>query len=180
MKGTEWKAIRGDITGITDVDAIVNAANTSLLGGGGVDGAIHRSAGPGLLEECRTLHGCPTGEAKLTGAYRLSCKYVIHTPGPVWRGGGHGERELLASCYGSWLKLAVENGVRRIAFPSISTGVYHFPVEEAARIAVGAAERFVREYPGRLDLVEWVLFDDRTWRIYTNELDKRMGKGEGN
>ena len=180
MKGTEWKAIRGDITGITDVDAIVNAANTSLLGGGGVDGAIPRSAGPGLLEECRTLHGCPTGEAKLTGAYRLSCKYVIHTPGPVWRGGGHGERELLASCYRSCLELAVENGVRRIAFPSISTGVYHFPVEEAARIAVGAAERFVREYPGRLDLVEWVLFDDRTWRIYTNELDKRMGKREGN
>lgn len=179
MKGTEWKAIRGDITGITDVEPL-SMRQYQAFWGERCGWRHSPKRRPRTSGECRTLHGCPTGEAKLTGAYRLSCKYVIHTPGPVWRGGGHGERELLASCYRSCLELAVENGVRRIAFPSISTGVYHFPVEEAARIAVGAAERFVREYPGRLDLVEWVLFDDRTWRIYTNELDKRMGKGEGN
>ncbi|HIX98139.1 O-acetyl-ADP-ribose deacetylase [Faecalicatena fissicatena] len=176
MSETVIRAVRGDITEITDVDAIVNAANESLLGGGGVDGAIHRAAGPKLLEECRTLHGCPTGEAKITGAYGLPCKYVIHTPGPVWRGGSHRERELLASCYGSCLKLAVENGVRRIAFPSISTGVYHFPVEEAAGIAVAVVRRFVSEHPGKLELAEWVLFDDRTWQIYRKAIDKRTGK----
>lgn len=178
MSETVFRAVRGDITKITDVDAIVNAANTSLLGGGGVDGAIHRAAGPGLLEECRTLHGCPTGEAKITGAYGLPCKYVIHTPGPVWRGGSHRERELLASCYWSCLLLALENGVRRIAFPSISTGVYHFPVEEAAGIAVRTAEKFSGEHPGELEVVEWVLFDDRTWRIYAEEIDKRTEKRE--
>ena len=155
---------------IQDVDAIVNAANTSLLGGGGVDGAIHRAAGPELLEECRTLHGCNTGEARITGAYRLPCRYVIHTPGPVWRGGTHGERELLASCYRSCLELAVENGIRRIAFPSISTGVYHFPVQEAAEIAVGTAVKFADEHPGTLELVEWVLFDDKTWEVYSEKL----------
>ena len=162
--------IKGDITKVTDVDAIVNAANTSLLGGGGVDGAIHRAAGPELLKECRTLHGCRTGEAKITGAYRLPCKYVIHTPGPVWHGGGYGERELLASCYRSCLELAVENGCRSIAFPSISTGVYHFPLEDAAQIAVSTAKQFVAEKPDSLDVVKWVLFDSHTFSVYQNAL----------
>lgn len=162
------RAVRGDITKINDVDAIVNAANTTLLGGGGVDGAIHRAAGSDLLKECRTLGGCETGKAKITGAYNLPCRYVIHTPGPIWRGGRQGERELLASCYRSCLELAVENGIRKIAFPSISTGVYHFPVKEAADIAVQTARRFAAEHPGSLDLVEWVLFDDHTMQVYTD------------
>lgn len=165
------RAVRGDITKINDVDAIVNAANTTLLGGGGVDGAIHRAAGPDLLKECRTLGGCETGKAKITGAYNLPCKYVIHTPGPIWRGGRQGERELLASCYRSCLELAVENGIRKIAFPSISTGVYHFPVKEAADIAVQTARRFAAEHPGSLDLVEWVLFDDHTMQVYTEAVN---------
>ena len=165
------RAVRGDITKINDVDAIVNAANTTLLGGGGVDGAIHRAAGPDLLKECRTLGGCETGKAKITGAYNLPCRYVIHTPGPIWRGGRQGERELLASCYRSCLELAVENEIRKIAFPSISTGVYHFPVKEAADIAVQTARRFAAEHPGSLDLVEWVLFDDHTMQVYTEAVN---------
>ena len=165
------RAVRGDITKINDVDAIVNAANTTLLGGGGVDGAIHRAAGPDLLKECRTLGGCETGKAKITGAYNLPCRYVIHTPGPIWRGGRQGERELLTSCYRSCLELAVENGIRKIAFPSISTGVYHFPVKEAADIAVQTARRFAAEHPGSLDLVEWALFDDHTMQVYTEAVN---------
>ena len=148
------------------MDAIANAANTSLLGGGGVDGAIHRAAGPELLAECRTLGGCRTGEAKITGAYRLPCRYVVHTPGPVWHGGTDGEREKLASCYRSCLALAAENGCRSIAFPSISTGVYHFPLDEAAAIAVQTARQFVREHPDSLDVIKWVLFDARTLAAY--------------
>lgn len=167
------EAVRGDITRVTDVDAIVNAANESLLGGGGVDGAIHRAAGPQLLEECRTLNGCPTGQAKITGAYRLPCRYVIHTPGPIWRGGEHQERKLLASCYRSCLELAASQGIRRIAFPSISTGVYHFPVKEAAQIAVDTARQFVREHPGKLELIRWVLFDDVTFHTYEEEMKER-------
>ena len=160
------KAVRGDITKINDVDAIVNAANRTLLGGGGVDGAIHRAAGRKLLEECRTLNGCDTGDAKLTGAYDLPCSHVIHTVGPVWHGGDHGEAELLASCYRRSLQVAAEHGIRRIAFPSISTGVYHYPVREAAKIAVGTVTEFLEEHPEAFDVVEWVLFDDNTMQVY--------------
>lgn len=133
-----------DIT-VLDVDAIVNAANTTLLGGGGVDGAIHRVAGPGLLAECRTLGGCPTGLARITAGYRLSARHVIHTVGPVWRGGAYGERALLANCYRSCLDLARENGIGSVAFPAISCGAYGFPPEEACRIAV----REIREFQAR-------------------------------
>lgn len=160
------KAVRGDLTRIKDVDAIVNAANRTLLGGGGVDGAIHRAAGRKLLEECRALNGCDTGDAKLTGAYDLPCSYVIHTVGPVWHGGDHGEAELLASCYRRSLQVAAEHGIRRIAFPSISTGVYHYPVREAARIAVETVSEFIVEHPEAFDVVEWVLFDDNTMQVY--------------
>lgn len=163
--------VLGDITKITEVDAIVNAANTSLLGGGGVDGAIHRASGPELLAECRTLHGCNTGEAKITGAYNLPCEYVIHTVGPIWHGGKDNEAELLANCYYNSLTLAVEKGIKRIAFPSISTGVYSFPVDLAAKIAVGTVKRFLDANPGSLQLVEWVLFDENTYSYYEKEVD---------
>lgn len=169
---TLFSAVKGDITRDHGVEAIVNAANTSLLGGGGVDGAIHRAAGPDLLKECRELHGCETGKAKITKAYRLPCKYVIHTPGPIWHGGEYGERELLASCYRSCLELAAENGIQRIAFPSISTGVYHFPLEEAAKIAVRTAKEFTAANPETLAEVMWVLFDDRTFQVYKEAIKK--------
>ena len=162
--------ILGDITRQA-VDAIVNAANCSLLGGGGVDGAIHRAAGPELLAECRTLHGCETGKAKITKGYRLPAKFVIHTPGPVWHGGGYGEKELLASCYRSCLELAAENGCETVDFPSISTGVYHFPLEKAAPIAVGTIAAFLREHP-QIRRVRMVCFDGRTKAFYDRALEE--------
>ena len=166
------RLIKGDITKITDVDAIVNAANSSLLGGGGVDGAIHRAAGIKLLEECRTLNGCRPGQAKITGAYNLPCKYVIHTVGPIWHGGDDHEPETLASCYKESLKLANENGIRKIAFPSISTGVYSYPLDKAAVVAIKAVKDYIEENPDTFDLVEWVLFDDRTLAAYEEVLNR--------
>ena len=152
--------VKGDIVKMK-TDAIVNAANTSLLGGGGVDGAIHRAAGPELLAECETLNGCRTGEAKITKGYKLKAKYVIHTPGPIWRGGKWGEAELLANCYKNCLALAKENGVKTIAFPSISTGVYRFPVDQAAKIAVGEILHFL-DQDDAIEQVTIVCFDDKT------------------
>ena len=142
----EIEIIRADITTL-DVDAIVNAANSSLLGGGGVDGAIHRAAGPELLAECQTLGGCPTGEAKITKGYNLPARHVIHTVGPIWHGGGEGEHGLLASCYRNSLRLAVENNLSSVAFPAISCGVYGFPIPEAAEIAMGKTIEFVKNHP---------------------------------
>ena len=164
------EAIRGDSTR-QDADAIVNAANCSLLGGGGVDGAIHRAAGPELLRECRTLNGCETGKAKITKGYRLPARYVIHTPGPVWHGGGHGEEELLASCYRSCLALASEYGCRTVDFPSISTGVYRFPLDKAARIAIGTIAAYLDGHP-EIERVRMVCFDERTESFYREALEK--------
>ena len=171
-KETEVRMVKGDITKISDVEAIVNAANKSLLGGGGVDGAIHRAAGPKLLEECKTLHGCNTGEAKLTNAYNLPCKYVIHTVGPVWGGGKRKEAQLLADCYRNSLQVAVDHKIRSVAFPSISTGAYRYPLEEAAKIAVATVNEFIEDHPGELDLVEWVLFDQKTYEAYDTKLSQ--------
>lgn len=162
------EVILGDITK-QNVDAIVNAANCSLLGGGGVDGAIHRAAGPELLAECRGLNGCATGQAKITKGYRLPARYVIHTPGPVWHGGTRGEPELLASCYRSCLTLAREQGCKTVDFPSISTGVYRFPLEKAADIAIGTIGAFLKTAP-EIQRVRMVCFDERTKAHYDNAL----------
>ena len=158
------EAVQGDITQQA-VDAIVNAANTTLLGGGGVDGAIHRAAGPELLEACRRIGGCPTGEARITGAYGLPARYVIHTVGPVWSGGRRGEPELLRGCYEHALRLAREHGLASVAFPSISTGAYRYPVEQAAGIAVDTVRRELRE-PGPVELVRFVCFSAGDLEVY--------------
>ncbi len=160
------ECIKGDITKNINVSAIANAANCSLLGGGGVDGAIHRAAGKELLEECKKLGGCETGRAKITKAYNLPCRYVIHTVGPVWRGGEQNEEKLLRECYLNSLGIAMENGIRSVAFPSISTGVYAFPVDKAAKIAVQTVHRFLAEHQGKFDKIVWVLFDDSTYHTY--------------
>ncbi len=158
--------IEGDITKLA-VDAIVNAANKTLLGGGGVDGAIHKAAGPGLLEECRKLNGCETGEAKLTSGYNLPAKYVIHTVGPVWRGGEYDEDALLASCYRNCLRLAADKGLKTVAFPSISTGAYNFPVKRAARIAIKEIQLFL-EAETSIEKVFIVCYDSATYDAYSN------------
>jgi len=165
--------VQSDITKLK-VDAIVNAANTSLLGGGGVDGAIHRAAGRGLYEECRTLGGCPTGEAKITQGYNLPAKWVIHTVGPVWHGGSHREDELLASCYRNSLALAEKHGIRTIAFPAISTGVYGFPMERAARIAVKEVADFL-ERNAIVEKVMLVCFDKYAHDIFAKALKEIVG-----
>jgi len=163
---------QGDITKLS-VDAIVNAANTSLLGGGGVDGAVHRAAGPKLLEECGKIGGCPTGEARLTSGYDLPAKHVIHTVGPVWSGGSHNEDELLANCYRNSLALAVKHGLRTIAFPSISTGAYRFPLDRAAKIAVGEVRSFLADHR-QIESVTFVCFDERARDAYAKELASRL------
>ena len=162
------RAIQGDITTLA-VDAIVNAANSSLLGGGGVDGAIHRAAGPQLLEECRLLGGCPTGDAKLTKGYRLPARFVIHTVGPIWRDGVSGEPELLASCYRRSLEVAAANGIRTLAFPSISTGVYGYPIEPAADVAVATVRSAVAELTTIEDVV-FCCFSGSDLAVYTRRL----------
>lgn len=170
INNTTIEMVQGDITKVTDVDAIVNAANRSLLGGGGVDGAIHRAAGPDLLKECRTLGGCETGEAKITKAYNLPCKYVVHTVGPIYHQAGEDAPQLLANCYWNSLALAASCGIRSIAFPSISTGVYAYPLDEAAEIAFKTVEKFVSSHPNAFDKVEWVLFNDTTKAAYDQAL----------
>ena len=156
--------LRGDITKL-HIDAIVNAANTTLLGGGGVDGAIHRAAGPNLLAECRTLGGCKPGEAKITGGYQLPARFVIHTVGPVWSGGKCGEAEILADCYRNSLQVAVENGVKTIAFPAISCGAYRYPVSDAARIALETTRNFLASND-KIDKVVFVLAVDEILEAY--------------
>ena len=158
------EVLKGDITKLK-VDAIVNAANTTLLGGGGVDGAIHRAAGPKLLEECRTLSGCPTGQAKITKGYNLPAKYIIHTVGPVWQGGNNREDELLANCYRNSLNLATDNGIKTIAFPSISTGAYGFPFERAVNIALTTSNEFLSNDSG-LERIIFVCFSDKDYSIF--------------
>ena len=165
--------VKADITTLK-LDAIVNAANSSLLGGGGVDGAIHRAAGPGLLEECRQLGGCKTGEAKITAGHNLPAKYVIHTVGPVWNGGTRGEPELLASCYRSSLSLAVQNNVRTIAFPAISCGIYGYPVEQACEIAIKETMGFLSN-EGSIEKVIFACFGADVYQAYLEAITKVAG-----
>lgn len=170
---TKIKLIKGDIAKLK-VEAIVNAANKTLLGGGGVDGAIHRAAGPQLLEECKKLGGCETGEAKITEGYNLPAKHVIHTVGPIWHGGNSNEEKLLASCYQNSLQLAVENKIKTIAFPSISTGVYGYPIELASVVALNETKKFLEKSELAKDLEEiiFVLFSDYDFKIYQENYKK--------
>ena len=177
MVGTsQIELVQGDIT-VQDTDAIVNAANSRLAGGGGVDGAIHRAGGPEIMEECRRAGGCPTGEARMTGAGRLRARKVVHAVGPVYRDGRHGEPELLASAYGASFALARGAGLRTIAFPAISTGAYGYPVEEAARIALGVARRFLESNP-QIEMARFVLFSREDYGAYARALQEVM-RGEG-
>jgi len=169
IAGTDLELVQGDITA-QQTAAIVNAANTTLLGGGGVDGAIHRAGGPSIVEECRRLDGCATGDAKITGAGRLPARHVIHAVGPVYRDGRHGEADLLASAYRRSLEVAVAAGLRSVAFPSISTGAYRFPIAAAAPIALGTVARFVVDQPRSLDLVRFVLFAASDLAVYEQAL----------
>lgn len=176
---TRLSLVQGDITQ-QDTDAIVNAANSSLLGGGGVDGAIHRDGGPRILEECRAIRsrqgGCPPGEAVITSGGRLKARYVIHTVGPVWHGGSHGEEETLANAYKNSLALAVKYGIKTISFPSISTGAYGFPVDRASRIAIGTVSVWVREHPGVMEEVRFVVFSGGDGREYEEIMKKWRGQ----
>ena len=178
IAGRVIELVRGDITREA-TDAIVNAANSSLLGGGGVDGAIHRAGGPAILEECKAIRArsgeCPTGQAVITGGGRLKARFVIHTVGPVWHGGGRGEPERLASCYRNSLQLAAEKRLRSVAFPSVSTGVYRYPVAKAAAVALGEVARFLQERADAPDEVRFVLFDDATHEAYRAALEALAG-----
>ena len=168
----DWAVVQGDITQC-DVDAIVNAANSSLLGGGGVDGAIHRAAGPDLVHECRILAGCKTGQAKITKGYRLPARFIIHTVGPVWRGGTNGEPELLASCYRSSLELARKHELRTVAFPAISTGIFGYPLPAAAEVAAATVAAEVLATPEAFDRIVFVCFDETATEIFRSAVEKQ-------
>lgn len=180
IRETGIGVVSDDLTKMGYVEAVVNAANNSLLGGGGVDGAIHRAAGPGLLNECRSLNGCKTGEAKITAAYEMPCRHIIHTVGPRWHGGDENEADLLAACYKNSLQVAVDNGIHTIAFPSISTGIFAYPLEEAAYIAVHAVIDFITEHPDKIVFVVWACVDERTQAVYQKALENAAEEKDSN